>query len=326
MQIPNEIVTTTRKTVSNYIGGHWELSGSDEFLNVVNPATGEHLGRVPVGKASDVDRAVEAAAAAFPEWRRTPPEDRIQYLFRLKGLLEEHLEEIARICTMENGKTLAESKAELRRAIENVEVACGIPVLMQGYNLEDVARGNVDIVVGTHRLLQSDVGFPRLGLLIIDEEHRFGVADKERIKRLKKLEGLGLAREVETGRWTLSAGMDRTLKDLGERGDIIKTMHRALTREGLAEARPISAYVLHGEKTTEPIVGQVLDKGLGGDEMGERVRLVIDGVDGRVHHIEMDAARAEEVGRGMIVAAGSAPSGPRAADRTILDLDDYAGG
>ena len=100
MQIPNEIVTTTRKTVSNYIGGHWELSGSDEFLNVVNPATGEHLGRVPVGKASDVDRAVEAAAAAFPDWRRTPPEDRIHYLFRLKGLLEEHLEEIARSCTM----------------------------------------------------------------------------------------------------------------------------------------------------------------------------------------------------------------------------------
>jgi hypothetical protein len=72
--------------------------------------------------------------------------------------------------------------------------------------------------------------------------------------------------------------------------------------------------------STERIVGRVLDKGLGGDEMGERVRLVIDGVDGRVHHIEMDAARAEEVGRGMIVAAGSAPPGPRAADRNIMDV------
>ena len=73
------------------------------------------------------------------------------------------------------------------------------------------------------------------------------------------------------------------------------------------------------------IVGRVLDKGLGGDEMGERVRLVIDGVDGRVHHIEMDAARAEEVGRGMIVAAGSAPTGPRAADRNILDIAGEGG-
>ena len=84
---------------------------------------------------------VRAAAAAFPAWRRTPPEDRIQYLFKLKQLLEERVDDLARICTLENGKTLTESRAELRRAIENVEVACGIPTLMQGYNLEDVASG-----------------------------------------------------------------------------------------------------------------------------------------------------------------------------------------
>src|SRR3954470_5483870 len=80
---------------------------------------------------------------------------------------------------------------------------------------------------------------------------------------------------------------------------------------------PPGNYVLHREKATDRIVGRVLDKGLGGDEMGERVRLVIDGVDGRLHHIEMDAARAEEAGRGMIIAAGSAPARPRAADRNI---------
>ncbi len=79
--------------------------------------------------------AVDAASAAFPEWRATPAPERIQYLFRLKQLLEERFEEIARITTMENGKTLAESRGELRRGIENVEVACGIPTLMQGYNL-----------------------------------------------------------------------------------------------------------------------------------------------------------------------------------------------
>src|SRR5207237_8823691 len=67
--------------------------------------------------------------------------DRIQPLFKLKQLLEDHLDELSRIITQENGKTVAEAKAELRRAIENVEVACGIPMMMQGYNLEDVARG-----------------------------------------------------------------------------------------------------------------------------------------------------------------------------------------
>jgi len=70
-----------------------------------------------------------------------PPADRIQYLFRLKQLLDENFEDIARIISTENGKTLAEARGELRRGIENVEVACGIPILMQGYNLEDVARG-----------------------------------------------------------------------------------------------------------------------------------------------------------------------------------------
>jgi type IV secretory pathway VirD2 relaxase len=145
------------------------------------------------------------------------------------------------------------------------------------------------------------------------------------IERARKLEHMGLATEVETGKWMVSSKAEPVLRELGERGDIIKTMHRALEREGLAEDRHPSRYVLHRENATERIVGRVLDKGLGGDEMGERVRLVIDGVDGRVHHIEMDAARAEEVGRGMIVAAGSAPPGPRAADRNITDVAGQEG-
>src|SRR5258708_21228095 len=130
--------------------------------------------------------------------------------------------------------------------------------------------------------------------------------------RARKLERMGLASEVETGKWIVSRKAEPALRELGERGDIIKTMHRALEREGLAEDRHPARYVLHRENATERIVGRVLAQGLGGDEMVERVRLVIDGVDGRVHHIEMDAARAEEVGRGMIVAAGSAPHGERA--------------
>ncbi|HET6935661.1 MAG TPA: CoA-acylating methylmalonate-semialdehyde dehydrogenase [Candidatus Angelobacter sp.] len=134
-------VTATAASVPNFVHGQWIESKATEWVDVVNPATGEVIARTPLSSAAEVGKAVESAAKAFPEWRRTPPEDRIQYLFKLKMLLEDHLEELARIITLENGKTLGEAKGELRRAIENVEVACGIPTMMQGYNLEDVARG-----------------------------------------------------------------------------------------------------------------------------------------------------------------------------------------
>src|SRR4051794_21790562 len=132
--------------VLNYVNGAWVPATAAEVADIVNPATGELLAQVPLSNAADVGAAVEAAQAAFPGWRRTPPEDRGQYLFKLKNLLEDDFEEIARVITTENGKTLAESRAELRRGIENVEVACGIPTLMQGYNLEDVARGIDEIM------------------------------------------------------------------------------------------------------------------------------------------------------------------------------------
>ena len=129
------------RDVTNFIGGGWRESRGPAGLDVIDPATGDRLGQSPAGSGEDVDAAVRAAADAFPAWSRTPPEDRIQYLFRFKQLLEEHFEEIARLVSIENGKTLAESRGELRRGIENVEVACGIPILAQGYCLEDVARG-----------------------------------------------------------------------------------------------------------------------------------------------------------------------------------------
>src|SRR5258708_31885047 len=127
--------------IPQFINGQWVESRASEWLDVVNPATAEVLGRVPICDAGEVRRGIDAAEAGYPEWRRTPGEDRIQPLFKLKMLLEEHLDEFGRIITQENGKTFAEAKAEMRRAIENVEVACGIPMMMQGYNLEDVARG-----------------------------------------------------------------------------------------------------------------------------------------------------------------------------------------
>ncbi|MCW5982992.1 MAG: CoA-acylating methylmalonate-semialdehyde dehydrogenase [Bryobacteraceae bacterium] len=136
-----------RAEVRNYINGRWAPPRTGERAELRNPATGELLGLAPAGDASDVADAVEAAAKAFPRWKETPVGERIQYLFKLKQLLETHFEEIARAITVENGKTLAESRGELRRGIENVEVACGVPTLMQGYNLEDIARGIDEIMV-----------------------------------------------------------------------------------------------------------------------------------------------------------------------------------
>jgi len=133
--------------VSNYVNGQWVDSATNEWLDVVNPATGETIAQTPSSTPNEVKATIEAAAAAYPAWRRTPPEDRIQPLFKLKMLLEEHIDELGRITTQENGKTFTEAKAELRRAIENVEVACGIPTMMQGYNLEDVARGIDEIMI-----------------------------------------------------------------------------------------------------------------------------------------------------------------------------------
>src|SRR5438132_14021583 len=135
------MVMSTNGRLPNYINGQWQDSTAKEFADVIDPGTGETLAQVPLDGVGDVSAAIESAAAAFPAWRRTPPEERIQYLFKLKQLFEEHLEELAQLVTTENGKTLAEARGELRRAIENIEVGCGIPVLMQGYNLEDVTSG-----------------------------------------------------------------------------------------------------------------------------------------------------------------------------------------
>jgi malonate-semialdehyde dehydrogenase (acetylating) / methylmalonate-semialdehyde dehydrogenase len=132
---------------TNYYGGAWQGNTASSTVDITNPATGEVHAQIGLSGPADVDAAVAAAVAAFPAWRRTPPQDRIQYLFRFRELLLKRADDIARTTTMENGKTFAEAKAELQRGIENVEVACGIPSLMQGYNLEDVASGIDEIMI-----------------------------------------------------------------------------------------------------------------------------------------------------------------------------------
>src|SRR3569833_2693310 len=101
-------------TARNYINGQWVISESKDCQNVVDPATGEAIGIVGLSTAQEVDSAVRAAAVAFESWRRTPPEDRIQPLFKLKAILETHVDELARMISRENGKTLTEAKGELR--------------------------------------------------------------------------------------------------------------------------------------------------------------------------------------------------------------------
>ena len=131
----------------NYVSGGWVESSAADAFPVINPATGEEVGRTPLSTAADTGRAVDAAKRAFPSWRRMPVNDRVQYLFKLKAQLEQHFDEISRTITIECGKTLAESRGEMRRAVENVDVACGTPILIQGYNSEDIATGIDEIMI-----------------------------------------------------------------------------------------------------------------------------------------------------------------------------------
>ena len=133
--------------LKNFVGGHWENASAGQAIPVLNPATGDVLAEAPLSSGADVGKAVQAASNALPAWRRTPAGDRIQPLFRLKALLDSNFTEIARLVTQECGKTLAESEGELRRGIENVEVATGLPSLMMGSNLEDIASGIDELMI-----------------------------------------------------------------------------------------------------------------------------------------------------------------------------------
>ncbi|MFC1938344.1 CoA-acylating methylmalonate-semialdehyde dehydrogenase [Chloroflexota bacterium] len=133
--------------LKNYIKGEWVESESDQILDIMNPATQKTLAKVPMSTKDEVNLAVKTAREAFPDWRRTTPLARARCLFRLKELMEENFEELSRIQTMEHGKTIDESRGETRRGIEMVEVATGIPSLMMGYNLEDIATGIDEYVI-----------------------------------------------------------------------------------------------------------------------------------------------------------------------------------
>ena len=131
----------------NYIGGEWRRSNAQESLSIVNPATAEVIATMPLSPVAEIDATVQAASVAFKGWRQTPAGERVQYLFKFKSLLEDNLDGLAQTVTNECGKTYAEAAGEIRRGIENVEVACGIPMLLQGAFSEDIARGIDEIMI-----------------------------------------------------------------------------------------------------------------------------------------------------------------------------------
>jgi malonate-semialdehyde dehydrogenase (acetylating) / methylmalonate-semialdehyde dehydrogenase len=131
-------------TIGNYVGGEWIVPKDAQLIDVFNPATAERHAQVALSDKAEVARAVEAAQKAFPAWRRTPPVERTRYFFKLRELMELHFDDVARAITQDHGKTLEDARGEMRRAVENVEVACGITSLMMGYGLEDGAARAID--------------------------------------------------------------------------------------------------------------------------------------------------------------------------------------
>ncbi|HZJ26255.1 MAG TPA: CoA-acylating methylmalonate-semialdehyde dehydrogenase [Acidimicrobiia bacterium] len=125
----------------NFVGGEWRLATGAQETDVWDPATGAVIARVRHSSVDDVASAVAAAANAAPGWRRTTPNDRVQRLFRAKMLLEQQIEALARCITEEHGKLLSEARGEVRRAIDNIEMACGMPTQLQGRFAEDIAGG-----------------------------------------------------------------------------------------------------------------------------------------------------------------------------------------
>lgn len=184
----------------------------------------------------------------------------------------------------------------------------------------------------------------RLDRMMIAEQREHGVLDLRPdagesylvrtnrlvlVDRAKRLENFGIAEEIEPGRWSIAERAESTLRAMGEREDILRTMHRALADHGLADQRGAEQYVTHGNRISHALVGRVLDKGLAGDEMSERFYLVIDGVDGRTHHVETsDASRLDDIKRGHIIALDPLPtkSEPRPADLNIATMAERSGG
>src|SRR5437899_9224182 len=132
-------VTSHYGDLKNYVGGEWRTPETTAWLEDTNPATGRGIARVPLSTKDDVDRAVQKALRAWDAWREAPPLDRARHFFVRRGLMGHHAEDLARLVVQDMAKTIDEAGGEIRRAIENVEVAAGIPALMRGYKRQERA-------------------------------------------------------------------------------------------------------------------------------------------------------------------------------------------
>src|SRR6476646_7752762 len=132
--------TSTLESCPNFIGGEW-VSSKTSGTPVYNPSTGDVIAECPVGSTADANAAVESAAAAFPAWMETPPVERARILGRFKMLMEENFEDLVRSNTREHGKTLVESRGDVKRGMEVIEFALGVPSLMMGEVVDNMARG-----------------------------------------------------------------------------------------------------------------------------------------------------------------------------------------
>ncbi|MGG3196386.1 MULTISPECIES: CoA-acylating methylmalonate-semialdehyde dehydrogenase [Priestia] len=133
--------TTNTKVIQNYIAGEWVESSTSLREKVYNPATGEVIAEVPLSTKEDVDKAVRAANEAFKGWSKTAVPKRARILFKYQQLLVDNWDELARLVTIENGKSFNEAYGEVQRGIECVEFAAGAPTLMMGKQLPDIATG-----------------------------------------------------------------------------------------------------------------------------------------------------------------------------------------
>lgn len=127
--------------LQDYVDGKWVSSMAKTSVPIVNPATGKEIASCPMGSSEDVSRAVAAAQAAFATWKNVPAIERVQYLFKLKALLEANVDELAKCVTTEHGKTFTEAKASVKRGIQMIDTAVGMPTFQKGEFSEDIARG-----------------------------------------------------------------------------------------------------------------------------------------------------------------------------------------
>jgi len=143
------MTTTTTPQVPHLVGSDWTSGQTDRFGEVFNPSTGQVIAQVPYATVDEVEQVIKTAADALPGWSATPVVERARVMYRYRELLEENFEELAKLITKEHGKTLPEARAEVRRGIEVVEFSTGIPSLIMGQTLPDIAR-NVDAQTVRH--------------------------------------------------------------------------------------------------------------------------------------------------------------------------------